>query len=88
MRNGFYLIELSIVVAIIALIGFVGWGVFLDAEDWERFKGEHKCEAVAHIRGDVFNTVGINSNGGVAIGIGSTPDKTGWKCDDGKTYYR
>lgn len=38
--------------------------------------------------GSTFNTVGVGSNGGVSVGIGSTPDKTGYQCNDGVTYWR
>jgi hypothetical protein len=59
-----------------------------EAKDWDKFKIEHHCTKVAHISGDVFNTFSVGANGQMAIGIGSTPDKTGWRCDDGVTYFR
>ena len=58
-------------------------------KQWQEFKVTHHCVVVAHISGDVFNTIAVNPNGGgVSVGIGATPDKTGWKCDNGVTYYR
>lgn len=59
-----------------------------ESHEWERFSAAHACKVVAHVRGDVFNTVGVDAKGNVSVGIGSTPDKTGWLCDDGVTYYR
>lgn len=75
----------------IGILGMVAMMVLTsmeESQEWERFKVDHKCKAVAHIKGDAFNTVGLDSKGGVVIGVGATPDKTGWKCDDGKMYYR
>lgn len=46
---------------------------------WEAFRTEHNCKAVNQIKGDLIST----SNG-----FAVTPDKTGWLCDDGVTYYR
>lgn len=56
----------------------------MEAKEWAAFKDAHHCKVVAHIRGDTFNT--INADG--SVGIGTTPSKTGWLCDDGITYYR
>jgi hypothetical protein len=55
---------------------------------WDEFREKHKCRVVAHVSGDVINTFGVGANGQVVVGIGVTPSKTGWLCDDGKTYYR
>ena len=49
---------------------------------------EHDYQPVAHIDGDVFNTLNVGGKGGVSVGIGATSDKTGRKCDDGQTYFR
>lgn len=79
---------ISIVAAMVGiLIALVASGIH-ETRQWEAYRVAHKCVVVAHIDGDVFNTVGTGSNGQVVIGIGSTSDKTGWKCDDGITYYK
>lgn len=85
---GSHVWEWIIGAAIIALLALVVWAAIEDGRKWEAFKAERHCKAVAHIKGDVFNTFGTDSKGGMTIGIGSTPDKTGWLCDDGMTYYR
>lgn len=59
-----------------------------EQEEWEEFKAHHACQVVARVKGDVFTTVGTGPKGQVVVGTGSTPDKTGWRCDDGITYYR
>lgn len=56
--------------------------------DWAVFSQLHECVRVGHMSGSAFTTVGVGANGGVAVGVGSTPDKTGWKCNDGVTYWR
>jgi len=72
------------------LLGAAFLALHMDVRQWEAFKREHSCQVVGYMTGDIFTTVGpaIGSNGGVAVGIGSTPSKTGWKCDDGMTYWR
>lgn len=78
----------ALAVACVALIGLVILAAIEDGRKWDAFKVEHKCKAVAHIKGDVFNTFGTDTKGNMTVGVGSTPDKTGWLCDDGITYYR
>lgn len=81
-------LEWLIVAAIVAILGLLVVGTYKEGREWERFKVAHNCKPVAHIKGDVFNTFGVDSRGQMTVGIGSTPDKTGWACDDGRTYYR
>lgn len=80
----------SILLGIPALFVLMVFLIVVDANQWEEFRTKHNCKKVGHMRGDVFTTVGpsIGGQGGVAIGVGSTPDKTGWLCDDGMTYWR
>ena len=81
--------EIRLVCAVaVALIALLLWLAFEDGKQWEAFKAEHYCKVVAHIKGDVFNTFGTDARGNMTVGIGSTPDKTVWLCDDGVTYYR
>lgn len=72
----------------IALLGLIVWATYEDHKSWEAFASTHNCKKVGYIRGDVFNTVGVGANGQMTVGIGSTPGKTGWHCDDGMTYWR
>lgn len=81
------LINVGIIACVALCAAMVGLAID-DGKKWEAFKVKHECKKVAHISGDVFNTVGFGANGQVSIGIGSTPDKTGWACNDGMTYYR
>lgn len=72
-------------------VGLTAWCVWLVHESdrqWQEFKREHRCKAVTKMQGEVFNTVAFDAKGNVVVGLGSAPDKTGWLCDDGVTYYR
>jgi hypothetical protein len=56
--------------------------------EWEVFKASHACAKTAVIQAEVFNTLAVGPNGQVQVGVGTTPMKTGWTCNDGITYYR
>jgi len=73
---------------IFAVIGIATWSVISESADWEEFKTAHACKVTAKVSGDTFNTYGVGANGQMTIGVGSTPSKTGWTCDDGITYFR
>lgn len=62
----------------------------LDQAQWERFSSAHECHVVERMSGDVMTTVApiVGSNGGVAIGVTATPDKTAYLCNDGVKYWR
>lgn len=71
---------------------FVLWGFAINAEhkQWQLFADEHSCKVTGHMTGDTVTTVApiVGGNGGVAVGISSTPSKTAYLCDDGVTYWR
>lgn len=74
--------------AFVGLIVLIVWASIENARKWDAFKSKYNCKVVAHINGDVFNTFGTDAKGNMTVGVGSTPGKTGWLCDDGITYYR
>lgn len=69
------------------LVGVAYMGI-QEGQEWKSFVVAHQCHIVTHINGTVFNTLGIDAKGNTTVGIGSTPDKTGYLCDDGITYFR
>jgi hypothetical protein len=77
-----------VVIGIALLIPLIIYAAIVDAREWEEFKAKHNCKVVAHVRGSTSIGVGFNSNGGTTIMPITEPDKTGWQCDDGVTYYR
>lgn len=84
-----WLILLLFVLMLLALPATV-WVAYEESQRWDEFKVANNCRVVGKMSGDTFTTVGPNlgGSGGVSIGIGSTPGKTGWQCDDGMTYWR
>lgn len=85
-------ILLILMLFIIALIPIAIYGSIKEAEQWEAFRVEHNCKIVGKERGHtstgIAPIVGRSGNGGVGIVITTEPDKTGWACDDGITYWR
>lgn len=77
-----------IAAGICAALALAAWLAIQESERWNEFKIEHHCRVVSHISSSMFNTFGIDSKGNPVIGIGSTPEKTGWLCDDGVIYYK
>lgn len=75
-----------------AMIPLAIYGSILEAREWEQFKVDHNCKVVAREKGHSSTGVGygVTSSGhtGMMVTTNSTPDKTGWLCDDGVTYWR
>ena len=82
---------LFVAVAILA-IPTVAWMAARERAQWREFAAAHDCKKVAHVRGgvNVVSGVGVTPDGkvGVVTGTEIEPDKTGWLCDDGVTYWR
>lgn len=75
-------------VSLFILLPGIAYLIYLNEAEWKAFSAEHNCKVVAKISGSVFNTYTVGQNGQMQMGVGSTPDRTGWLCDDGVTYYR
>jgi hypothetical protein len=76
---------------IASVVGLLALAIYASAQEnkrWEAFKVAHNCKVVAHIKGHTDIAPGFSSSGNVTFTTISTPDKTGWACDDGVTYYR
>ncbi len=86
--DGDYLVIWLLIAAMVGLMVLMVAAADADAKSWNAFKAAHDCKVVAKISGEVFNTIGVGANGQVAVGVGTTADKTGWACNDGITYYR
>jgi len=74
----------AVFVFFFGVITLLVYGVALEARQWETFVIEHSCKKIGNIRGDVMTTVATNGT----VAVTTTPDKTGWLCDDGVTYWR
>lgn len=73
-------------VVLIALMVFAGFSYNAEHKQWQAFSEAHHCKVVGQMSGDLLVSPVVSSRGGVAVT--STPDKTGWLCDDGVTYWR
>lgn len=75
---------------LVVLIAFCIAGSIQEGKEWAAFSTAHNCKVVGRMTGNTYTTVApiIGGNGGVAVGVASTPAKTGYSCDDGVTYWR
>lgn len=78
----------GLILAGLVLTAGAFYAIWNSENDWERFQIEHNCKKISHIEGDVINSSVLNANGSVSNAVTVTPDKTGFLCDDGVTYYR
>lgn len=65
----------------VLIVGLV-WLNAIDQKEWDAFSATHRCVIVGKTQGETQIVIG--GNGGTVY----TPPKTGWKCDDGITYWR
>lgn len=79
------------ILAIIGLAILIITGLYYcakDEEDWQQFKIDHHCKIVAHIEGGLTPGIGSSLSGKLVVTSNFEPNKTGYLCDDGITYYR
>ena len=78
------------VVCVFVLIPLGIWASIEESRQWETFKAAHECKVVGKKKGSTSTTVMpiVGGNGGVGIGVSTTPDQTAWECNDGVTYWR
>ena len=81
---------LLILFVTVAAVPIVVWLAFHEENQWKIFKEVHDCHVVGQTSGNVSTTVApiIGGNGGMVVGTSYTSGQTGWKCDDGVTYWR
>lgn len=72
----------------ISLIPLSIWAMVWEARQWSVFSAQHYCVVVGYMTGDTFVTSGVSANGQPTVIVGSTAGKTGYRCDDGMTYWR
>lgn len=73
---------------LLALGGAATYAVVQQGKKWQAYKKEHNCVIVGHADGDTFVSTGVDAKGNVVASVGTTMSKTGWKCDDGVTYWK
>lgn len=80
----YMMVGIFIGVVLIVIFGGVVWCMNDTEEEasWQRFKLEHKCKVVGHVKGQC--NYAWTKSGGIVC----TDDQTTWSCDDGMTYTR
>ncbi len=83
---------LGFLIVVVALVALLIWAVIKESNEWEAFKVKHNCKVVSYSKGSPQIGVGYGTTsggkGGTVVVVTQQPDKTGWQCDDGVTYYR
>lgn len=83
---------LILAVLLIALIPVGMYQIAEEQRQWDAFAEAHHCKVVGHSKGHTTTGVGfgITASGqsGTVITTSTTPDTTGYLCDDGVTYWR
>ena len=88
------MIKLDDILALLTLsllVIFTGLLIYFEVQDvnkWIVFSKAHGCIVSEEMSGDVSPTTTMSISGQVGVGTTYTPSKIGYKCDDGKTYWR
>ncbi len=86
------LFSVGVLVIFGSIIFFVQRESTKEAEKWILFSKENNCKKIGHMKGGVNTGIGFGaaSSGqfGTIVTTNVEPDKTGYKCDDGVTYWR
>lgn len=84
-----------VVLLVVALVAGLAGAVWLGLEsdrEWQEFKEANGCRLVGKMEGSVVPGVGVGVGvKGAATVVSTTvyiPDKEGWLCADGVTYWR
>lgn len=85
-------IILAIALAAITMIAVGVAGALEEEKQWKQFAADHDCVKAGEMKGSVSTGVGygMTSNGTMGTIVTTTvqPGKTGWRCNDGVTYWR
>lgn len=85
-------LTIGLITLLMVLLPFSIVAGIKEQKAWDQFAITHNCRKVGHIRGHVSmgSGIGVTSNGGVGtvITTTTTPNKTGFACNDGVTYWR
>ena len=76
------------VTVIVLSVPLLVWAAIVEDREWEKFKVDHKCRIVSYQPSTSSTGTGLSPKGEITTVVVTTPDKTGWLCDDGVTYYR
>ena len=84
----YYLAPGLIIGFCVAMVLFVTLAPNREQETWEQFVVKHNCKVVEKMQGHAVTVTTFTSNGKVGTGVGRSPDKLAFSCDDGIKYWR
>lgn len=79
---------IAIVVMIAVLFPLVIYATIVSENRWAEFETAHHCRVVGRMTGSLDVTYIAGPNGSMTPVFMMQPDKVGWLCDDGVTYWR
>lgn len=71
-----------------AVAGLLFYVAYQEQKQWQEFARTHDCRVVGKVAPSTSFGVGISSSGSTTVVPITTPEKTGYACDDGATYWR
>lgn len=91
-QDGVGKLLLAVIAVLLLMIPLAIYGTIQEEKKWQAFKVANNCKIVGHEKGHTSTGIGFgmmpNGQMGTVMTTSSTPDKTGWACDDGVTYWR
>lgn len=74
---------------IAAILALIVWLTVVEQNEWDQFADTHDCKVVGKQKSTRSTVVsyGMSSSGSM-VHVISTPEKTGYLCNDNTTYWR
>ena len=84
-----FIVVILIIIVFILTVGLI-YSLIQEDKEWEKYRIEHNCQEKGYISGTTQTTVApiIGGNGGVVVGVSSSPRKTRFVCDNGEEIFR
>lgn len=76
------------IIAILALFAVGLFGSIRAEQEWREFARAQDCKVIGHIAPSTGTGIGPTTGGGASVMLVSIPGKTGYRCNDGKEYWR
>ena len=83
--------DLLVTAVFILFLCVYTFSYFYETQRWDEFSAAHACKKVGVMQGQssIGVSAGISGSQVVAVPVATyLPDKVGWLCSDGTTYWR
>lgn len=74
--------------ALVLVATAAGYFAYQESKQWQQFSTSHNCVKVGEVSGSMTTGYGLETNGQMGMVTTYQAGKTGFKCDDGVTYWR